>query len=781
MKFINKDIKLGASGLKLYLLMISLFFIFLVKGEVTPKIDWPVFMAQHDLVWEDLPLQWNEGAFCGNGQLGMMIFVNMKENGIVFQLGRQDVTDHRKAADKKSSIGADGATVMLDYPRLDIGKLILHPAGKIISGTMKLDLWNAEITGKISTDLGEISFTAITHHERMLNIVEVTSTEKKGNLYLPWKWDFRPGNPASPRVQTRPNQNRNKGYVTNPDPWIQNTGAVSVCVQPLLAGGDYATAWTEKANDNKTNSVLYLSIANEVPKSGVSETVAKNEGLEASKVNLDTLKTSHRNWWHQFYPESFLSFPDARMESFYWIQMYKMASASRADGPAIDLLGPFFQMTQWPGIWWNLNLQLTYWPFYASNHVELAENLIRLLDENFEALLATFEKEKLGDLAWALHNYWLYYNYRGDWKSIQEKWVPKATKMVKAYDEMEKVNQAGQFELLPMGSPEYKSFTLFENTNYNLALIRWLLTSLIETNEKFNASQQQVVQWKRKLEKLVPFPVDENGLMIGSNQLVDVSHRHFSHLLALYPLFQLNPEIPENKELCEKSVKHWLSVENGDKLTGFSYAGGAALYAAIGDGNSANQLLQQFLNGDGGKGIVFPNTMYTEKRGKNPTIETPLSAAASITEMFIQSWGNKIRIFPAVPEKWENASFYHLAAQGGFLVSASKEQGKTVWISVKSLTGEPCVIKVPDWEEAWQVSNPGKTKLEKISNGEFRTDLKKGEEILLLPGNENVTAVISPIDHPANEKNYYGVKKGKQLPEDLSWQLPEFKPKKISK
>ncbi len=670
---------------------------------------------------------------------------------------------------------------MLDYPRLDIGKIVLQPAGKIISGTMKVDLWNAEITGKILTELGEISFTAVTLHERMIDIIEVASTEKKDNKNVHYKWNFHPGNPASPRVQTRPNQNRNKGYVTNPDPIIQKTGDVTVCVQSLLAGGDYATAWTEKPNKNENSSILFLSIANEVPNSGISESVAKKEVIESSKENIEVFKTSHQNWWHTFYQESFLSLPDTQMESFYWIQLYKMASASRPDGPAVDLLGPFFQMTQWPGIWWNLNIQLTYWPFYAGNHVALAENLNHLLDDSFDGLLAKFEKEKLGDLAWALHNYWLFYSYRGDWKSIHEKWAPKAEKLVKAYKDMQKVNSRGQIELLPMGSPEYESFTLFDNTNYNLALLRWLLNSLIESNEKLNINTQKVTEWKQTLSSLIPFPVDENGLMIGSNQPVQISHRHFSHLLALYPLFQLNPENSEEKKLAEKSIKQWLSVENGDKLTGFSYTGGASLYAALGEGDSAHQLLQKFLNGNGGRGILFPNTMYTESKGKNPTIETPLNGASSILEMFIQSWGNKIRIFPAAPEQWKDGSFYHLAAQGGFLVSASRKQGKTEWVSIKNLAGEPCIIKIPDWQEAWKITYSGNTKLEKMGDGEFKTDLKKGEEILISPQNENIVAVIKPVVHPVNELNYYGVKKGKQLPEDLSWQLPEYKPAKKNK
>ena len=68
--------------------------------------------------------------------------------------------------------------------------------------------------------------------------------------------------------------------------------------------------------------------------------------------------------------------PDTQLESFYWIQMYKLASATRADRPAIDTLGPWYRSTPWPGIWWNLNIQLSYWPVYTANRLALGESLL---------------------------------------------------------------------------------------------------------------------------------------------------------------------------------------------------------------------------------------------------------------------------------------------------------------------------------------------------------------------------------------------------------------------
>lgn len=48
--------------------------------------------------------------------------------------------------------------------------------------------------------------------------------------------------------------------------------------------------------------------------------------------------------------------------------MYKIAPASRPDGPVIDTCGPWLKNdTGWPAVWWNLNVQLTYWICYTSN------------------------------------------------------------------------------------------------------------------------------------------------------------------------------------------------------------------------------------------------------------------------------------------------------------------------------------------------------------------------------------------------------------------------------
>jgi hypothetical protein len=144
-------------------------------------------------------------------------------------------------------------------------------------------------------------------------------------------------------------------------------------------------------------------------------------------------------------------------------------------------------------------------------------------------------------------------------------------------------------------------------------------------------------------------------------------------------------------------------------------------------------------------------------------------------ELLLQSWGGKIRVFPAVPEDWKEASFDQLRAQGGFLVSAARSQGKTDWISVKSLSGEPCVVKVPDWINAVQIGKGKKISVIKNAEGEFRIDLKTGEEILLKSSENEINVVVLPVVRLRDKKNIFGVKKGQNLKNDQSWPLPEYK------
>ncbi|MBC8040207.1 MAG: hypothetical protein H7Y06_06675, partial [Opitutaceae bacterium] len=432
---------------------------------------------------------------------------------------------------------------------------------------------------------------------------------------------------------------------------------------------------------------------------------------------------------------------------------------------------PWFRISQWPGVWWNLNIQLTYWPVYAGNRLAIGRNYLDLVDSQFDTTFASALKGKtIGDFAWALHNYWWQLRFAGDWRGVHEKWTPKARRIVDAYAAKLVKNAEGRLELPGLGSPEYNGFATFNNTTYNLALFRWLLKALLEADARSSQpASPEAAEWRRLQTELVDYPVDANGLMIGSDQAVDQSHRHFSHLLPLYPLYVLDPDNAKDRELLLRSTLHWHRIGDGKGLAGYSFTGGASIYASLGLGDDALGMLNDFLNNARGGGKVLPNTMYVESGGKNPVIETPLSAASATMDFLLQSWGGKIRVFPAVPSTWAEASFRDLRAMDGFLVSAGREKGATAWIALTSEAGEPCVLKVSDWIGPLELRAARPPEITVLGPGEYRIDLRKGEHVVLFPRGRAPSVLVRAVPATVGTPNFYGVKRGGELKSLQIW------------
>lgn len=155
---------------------------------------------------------------------------------------------------------------------------------------------------------------------------------------------------------------------------------------------------------------------------------------------------------------------------------------------------------------------------------------------------------------------------------------------------------------------------------------------------------------------------------------------------------------------------------------GFSCTGASSLHAAFGNGDKALEYLNRLF-----ALTLRPNTMYMES---GPVIETPLSGAQCVHDMLLQSWGGKIRVFPAVPSSWDEATFHDLRTEGAFLVSAVRKAGKTIGIRIKSLSGSPCILHTDMENPVLKASNAS---IKKLSNGEYELKLNKGETAILTP------------------------------------------------
>ena len=747
-------------------------------AEAAAAVNWEQFLAQQDMIWTSVPTNWESGAFIGNGLLGAMIYAG-DTNVLQWDVGRSDVTDKGD--------------------RVAIGRFVLVPENKIISGTMRLDLWNAEASGNLKCDDGEISWRSLTHAKNLVTLIALEKKDALGrNRPVSAKIQFQHLSPNSARTEYQ----GGTAASGNPDATFGETNGVSWCRQNFKAGGGYVVAWSEKDTPPEAHWFLFTVdyVPNGTPtvdkavadvRSAMARADVDGFGIPPGGIS-NGLVASHRAWWHQYYPESFLSIPDARMESFYWIQMYKLASATRADRPAIDLMGPWYRRTPWPHIWWNLNIQLTYWPVYAANRLELGESFVRLIDAdrtNFinnvpeawrsdsagigrsspydgrravPGLTGSGVMER-GDLTWALHNYWLQYRFSGDEKLLRDGLYPILKPAIGYYLHLLTPGEDGKLHLPPSTSPEYpnpngQGNALVRDANYDLSLLRWGLNTLLAVNERFGLKDPLAAKWRDTLKNLAPNPMDENGYRVGADQPFAVSHRHFSHLFSIYPLHLVDPQSRADRPLIEKSLDHWASMPKAWR--GYSYTGASAMSSWLGRKDDAVKYLNEFL--DKPK-TVLPNTMYVEA---GPVIETPLSGAASIHEILLQSWsmepfGTHLRVFPAVPDSWPDVSFDKLRGEGAFEVSAVRRAGKTRFVKITSLAGAPCRVStslegkiVASGRRTFKVT----TETDRDGQPVTVIDLKKGETVLLTSAGEKLSAddlLIKPVT-ASGIANFYG-------------------------
>lgn len=167
----------------------------------------------------------------------------------------------------------------------------------------------------------------------------------------------------------------------------------------------------------------------------------------------------------------------------------------------------------------------------------------------------------------------------------------------------------------------------------------------------------------------------------------------------------------------------------------------------IGKGNEALAYLDRLFDS-----YLSVNTLYSES---GPVIETPLSAAQSIQDMLLQSWGGKIRIFSAVPDAWQDVSYKNFRTEGAFLVTASRRKERTGFFSIKSLAGAPCVLETDIEQPVFK----GKRKFEvkKLSEHTYQIDLHVNESVLVYAEETVPCLTVEPLAHI--RANCYGKKK----------------------
>lgn len=717
-------------------------------------INWEKFLGRNDMTWTSMPKGWQEAPFLGNGELGLLVYA-LNKNEIKFELGNGKANDQRDIPDKMKST----ENMMLYRGRLMVGSFNLKTQGDITGCDWRLDMAKAELRGNIITNKGTIAIRAYVHASAPLFVLE--ATPQGGEAVEKFQWNSEPGAATRLLLQKKSLLGSSE-FPQIPTPKLgKSSNGIEFWEQKINPDYCLTTAWFQ-APYQKGVRLLASSSYGKSPSAitQASCTIVK-KAMQQKPAQLDN---THYAWWKNYYPASFISIPDPYWESFYWTQIYKLGAATRADGMVIDTCGPWLQYTNWGGVWWNLNVQLSYWPCYTGNRMNIADSLRLGITKNRQNLINTVPKKyrhdsaavgrntgqnfegrvgypgtsdselhaEIGNLLWACHNLWWQYSVTQDQNILKNDVFPILRRSVNYYLHFLDKKDDGKWHLPKTHSPEYADT---EDCNYDLALIKWGCQALIESCKTLNIKDPLLPKWKDVNENLTPFPSNEKeGYLIGKGKSLSSSHRHFSHLLMVFPLHLVDLKDPVERERILKTLNHWHSFTGA--LQGYSFTGGSLMASALGDGDRAYSILE------GLKAYASCTTMY--KEGGGPVIETPLSAAQSIHEMLFQSHGGVIAPFPAMPTQWDHASFGNLRAEGAFLVSGSWKDHQTAWVRITSLAGKPCIVKLKDPTEIKSDS----VKITVLADGNISIPLLQGQSVLLYrgakPDDSNIKAAVWP-------------------------------------
>ena len=450
--------------------------------------------------------------------------------------------------------------------------------------------------------------------------------------------------------------------------------------------------------------------------------IARARVASALQRGYAALQEPHRDWWRRFWEVSEVQVPDSVIQAQYDLAKYFYGAASRRGAPPIPLQGVWTAdggtLPPWKGDFHNdLNTQTTYLACDAAGLDEACESW---LDFNWELLPAyrAFAREFFGvggaavpgvmaldgqplggwgqySLsptmgAWVAHAFYRHWRHTADQAFLVERAYPFLSEIGEATLALLEPDSTGMLRLPLSTSPEIfdnsPAAWLPPNSNFDLALLRWLFAALVETAEAAG-DPEGVRRWGEALARLDPLDEDPatGALTFARGFPYAESHRHFSHALAFHPLALLDPEGADSATV--RATLDGLAEFGSDWWVGYSFSWYSAMLARAGRAEEALRQLEIFVrafllrngfhaNGDQSGGG------YSRFTYRPFTLEGNFLAMHAVQEMVLQSWGGTVRVFPAVSQRWEDASFRDLRAEGGFLVSATRRTGCTTQVEI---------------------------------------------------------------------------------------------------
>ncbi len=760
-------------------------------------------LEQHDMLWDAPPEKWLTGVPLANGHIGAMIWGDGEPLKIT--LDKYDCWELREQVPDPEifnyqnlrrlvEAGAEEAAQwdMVKRWRIDEKphptRLPMPRVELDIPGAddfrARLELLRGAARGSLDCRGGRLVWDAFIPDEQNLLLVEF---ETSGQARLPNVTC------SLDHLEDEAKQTLEAWGYNRPETGRADQGSQWLRLK-FPSGGEYVVAWRMQRTDR--GGLLAVAV--------LSHHDAENPRAEALKLvrepDVEALRERHEAWWREWWRTSWLTIADAMLENLWYVEMYKLGCSSRPGGLPITLQGLWTAdgvMPPWSGDYHlDMNVQESYWPVYASNHLDaglpLYETFTQCLPRwreeceeffGFEGIWSTcaiaYDGSHVhgyhgveywpGNAAWLAHHYWLHWLYSREDEFLREQALPMMRGAMETYMNLLEADDEGTLHI-PLGySPEWGEGSVKRyapDPNCDLALIRWLGESLLEATAHLDVTGHAIsaerVRWQKTLRNLADYQRDDMGLKVTADDELWESHRHHSHLMAVHPLGTLTREDERENALIQRSITHWIDMGTG-KWTGWSFPWASLIASRAGLGNMAWDMLQRY------PAFMMPNTLHvngdwrafghSRARYTPMTLEAGFCAAAAIMEMLLQSWGGTIRLFPTVPDAWADAYFEDLRAEGAFRVTAQLTGGEVQYARIVSEAGETCTLRNP-WPDA-DVTVAGPAGEETLTGEDLCWETKTEAEYLVYPaGDAPDEGALSPPPplRPEWQSNWFGLR-----------------------
>jgi alpha-L-fucosidase 2 len=738
-------------------------------------------LAPHDLIFTQAPDEWTVGAPLGNGHVGAMLWGT--GSPLCLTLDRDDIWDLR--ADEISDPefnwqtirplaldrNADALSTIIERNlglgrregripiKLPLGRLELV-FGEETGLTGRLHLGDATFRG----DIGSVKIEACVAAESPVVLVRASNCTTNPDVSFHDLTDLNPE--EADGLALTPSQQSSEGG----ESWV---------VQEFPGGGQAAVAWCTLRRGSTVTLAVSVTTHNDGPD---PVSLARLRVRESVRQAASIIKT-HTDWWESFWSKSSIHLPDGEFETLWYYGLYKLASSSRAGHLPANLQGLWVTdgvVPPWHGEYAaNMNVQEAYWPVYGSNHLDLGlplyDWLMRIADKAIERTREIFGFDGLhlmaamaadgsgvpgwgtvqfwpGTAAWLGHHFWLHWRYSGDTEFLRTHAYPYLKMCADFWEGFLEPDEKGILHVPLSYNPEWDGdlpSAWGRDTTIDLSLVRNLFEWCIDAATVLDLAPEARNRWQDVLERLAPYVREKSGgltLMegIASGEPVSysLSHRHMSHLMPIFPMSDINVEGSDEDRQTIADSLHRVEYNGYGEWTGWSFPYTSLIASRAARPEMAAYMLRLYMDA-----FVMPNGMHVNgdwrERGishyhyRPPTMEAECAASSAVNEMLLQSWGGRIRLFPAIPASWRDCSFENLLAEGAVTVSANHAGGRTVYAEFVSKYDTEIVVAGFDETSTWPIVNDARWE-----SGLWRVRLTAG------------TPVIATAEEPTDSRTY---------------------------